>query len=59
MKFFGIFLIRLLIFPVSIFLLTLTGLTVFFLTKGSDYDWAYWKNFNKPLIENLPWSKYK
>ena len=56
MKFILKFLLRIVFAPIAIPTLALTAIGEY---MSAEPDWSYWRQQNKPLIDVLPWSKYR
>lgn len=55
-RFFIIFLFRVLFLPVGLVGMLLTAIMEY---MSPEPNWYEWKAFNQSLIDILPWSKYK
>lgn len=55
-KFLIMFLIRVAVMP---FVVLGVSLTALFEYASPEPDWDFWLRFNEPLIDLLPWSKYR
>lgn len=50
-----VFLFRMAFLPFSVSGMAVTAVIEFMLPNP---DWQFWKDYNKTLIESLPWSRY-
>lgn len=56
MRYLIMFLLRLMFMIISVPVMALTAAIEY----GSvDPDWKYWREFNEPLMNSLPWAKYR